>query len=497
MSYQNQDPIGKMLSMLLMGMWQGLKSIYKGLKKLNKPANIAALAVTIIVSVLSYIGKAKFAIVFVKLEVLTDTRISVIIQKGFWGIMIALPVIFLMILGQIESKVQNIYEKIFKDIGFIGKNNKIPYFLWKKEIDKKTIYAFQSNIPLSEWNKARERLELGLECSIRRVCEGSKKNIVELITVSSDYKIPEEIAWDDSYIQDEDGVIVIGESDLDIIKFDLNRTPHVLFAGETGSGKSVAMRLVFWQMVKKKCKPFMVDFKGGVEFGKKYERYGEVITDRKRALEVLTMLVKENEARLKLFRDLEVKNLKEYNYKTHQNLSRIGVFIDEVAELLDKKGVAKEDKPIYEKIEALMSTLARLSRATGINLILGVQRPDANILTGQIKNNIPVRISGRFADKTASEIVLGNIMACNLPDVKGRFLYKVGNETIEFQSYFFNDDRDLKEIDITECVMLTNYNNSTREQTQEDRSNKKDIKTSNKAKSLAKEDIDLDLNFKL
>ena len=480
MSYQNKDPIGKILSMLLMGMWQGLKSICKGLKKLNKPANIAALAVTIIISVLSYIGKAKFTIVFAKLEVLTDTIIPVIIQKGFWGIMIALPVIFLLILGQFESKAQNIYEKIFRDIGFIGKNNKIPYFLYKKEVDKKTIYAFQSNIPLSEWNKAKERLELGLECSIRRVCEGSKKNIVELITVSSDYKIPEEIAWNDSYIQDEDGVIVIGESDLDIIKFDLNRTPHVLLAGETGSGKSVAMRLLFWQMVKKKCKAFMIDFKGGVEFGKKYERYGEVITDRKRALEVLAMLVKENEARLKLFRDLEVKNLKEYNYKTHQNLSRIGVFIDEVAEMLDKKGVTKEDKPIYEKIEALMSTLSRLSRATG-----------------QIKNNIPVRISGRFADKTASEIVLGNTMACNLPDVKGRFLYKVGNETIEFQSYFFNDDRDLKEIDITECVMLTDYNNSIREQIQEDKNSKKDIKTSNKAESSSKEDITLDFNFKL
>lgn len=497
MSYQNKDPIGKILSMLLMGMWQGLKSICKGLKKLNKPANIAVLAVTIIVSVLSYIGKAKFAIVFAKLEVLTDTRIPVIIQKGFWGIMIALPVIFLLILGQFESKAQNIYEKIFKDIGFIGKNNKIPYFLYKKEIDKKTIYAFQSNIPLSEWDKARERLELGLECSIRRVCEGSKKNIVELVTVSSDYKIPEKIAWDDSYIQDEDGVIVVGESDLNTIKFDLNRTPHVLLAGETGSGKSVTMRLLFWQMVKKKCKAYMIDFKGGVEFGKKYEKYGEVITDRKRALEVLNMLIKENETRLKLFRDLEVKNLKEYNYKTNKKLSRIGVFIDEVAEMLDKKGVSKEDKPIYEKIEAAMSTLSRLSRATGINLILGVQRPDANILTGQIKNNIPVRISGRFADKTASEIVLGNTMACNLPDVKGRFLYKVGNETIEFQSYLFDDDRDLKDIDITECTMLTDYSNSNIYQSQKNNENRKDIKTNNKVERSTKEDINLDFNFKL
>ena len=59
----------------------------------------------------------------------------------------------------------------------------------------------------------------------------------------------------------------------------------------------------------------MIDFKGGVEFGKVYEKYGEVITDRKRALTILSNLVKENESRLKLFRELEVKNLKEYNTK--------------------------------------------------------------------------------------------------------------------------------------------------------------------------------------
>ena len=66
-------------------------------------------------------------------------------------------------------------------------------------------------------------------------------------------------------------------------------------------------------------------------------------------------------------------------------MARIGVFIDEIGEMLDKKGVSKEDKPIFEQLEAYLSTLARLSRATGINLFLGVQRPDANVLTGQIK----------------------------------------------------------------------------------------------------------------
>lgn len=108
--------------------------------------------------------------------------------------------------------------------------------------------------------------------------------------------------------------------------------------------------------------------------------------------------------------------------------------------MLDKKGASKTDKALLEKLEGRISTLARLSRATGINLFFGVQRPDANVLTGQIKNNIPIRISGRFADKSASEIVLGTTEATELPDIKGRFLFKLGNEITEFQSFFFQDE---------------------------------------------------------
>lgn len=317
-----------------------------------------------------------------------------------------------------------------------------------------TTYTFQSNIPVSEWKKAKDRLETGLDCSIRRIDQGKNKKLVELVTVSSDFKIPENIPWRDELVSAKDGVITIGESDLDRLSFDLNKTPHVLVAGVTGSGKSVALRCILWQMICKACKIFMIDFKGGVEFGKAYERYGEVITDRKRALTVLQMLVAENQERLKLFRDLEVKNLKEYNQKTGANLCRIGVFIDEIAEMLDKKGIAKGDKEVYEQLEAALSTLARLSRATGINLICGAQRPDANILTGQIKNNIPVRICGRFIDDPPSEIVLGNTAACNLPQIDGRMIFRAGNQQVEFQGYFFDDDKDLRPVDVHPGGML-------------------------------------------
>lgn len=451
----NIDPVGAVLSVILKGLFTFLIQVIHGLKALTSLLRIIGLGITVSISIVSYLRKELFMITLNRMGQVFKVTVPSLIQLILWGLTIIAPLMYLAMLGTLKSKDKSIYDAIFRDIGFIGKNNKIPYFLYKKEDGKKIVYVFKSNIPIGDWIKAKDRLEVGLECSIRQVREGSKKGIVELITVPSNYKIPEMLPWKDEYISPGDGILCIGESDLDCVKFDLNRTPHVLAAGETGSGKSVILRCMLWQMIKKGCDIYMIDFKGGVEFGKVYEKYGEVIIDRLRALTVLEKLVKENDARLKLFREIEVKNLKEYNQKTHKNLSRIGVFIDEIAEMLDKKGVAKEDKVIYEQLEGCLSTLARLSRATGINLFLGVQRPDANVLTGQIKNNVPVRISGRFADKTASEIVLGNASACNLPDIKGRFLYKVGNETIEFQSFYFDDEKDLQDIEVSHGNTLT------------------------------------------
>ncbi|MDM0612963.1 toxin coregulated pilin subunit precursor TcpA, partial [Clostridium perfringens] len=107
---------------------------------------------------------------------------------------------------------------------------------------------------------------------------------------------------------------------------------------------------------------------------------------------------------------------------------------------MDSSGVDKETKAMLDKISYCIATLARTARATGIHLVLGAQRPDANIINGQIKNNVTVRVCGRFADGPVSEIVLGNNKAKKLPEIKGRFLFKVDDSTIEFQAYYFNDD---------------------------------------------------------
>lgn len=174
---------------------------------------------------------------------------------------------------------------------------------------------FQSTIPLSEWRSSRERLETALDCSIIKIENGRNKRTVKLTTLPSDYKIPTMVKWSEEYLNDKNGVLTLGISALDTISFNLNRVPHVLVAGETGSGKSVILRCLLWQMIEQGARVYMIDFKGGVEFGKQYEQYGEVITERERALQVLDLLVRENEYRLHVFRDLEVKNLDEYNKK--------------------------------------------------------------------------------------------------------------------------------------------------------------------------------------
>ncbi|MFV0518276.1 MAG: helicase HerA-like domain-containing protein [Aminipila sp.] len=228
---------------------------------------------------------------------------------------------------------------------------------------------------------------------------------------------------------------------LEAIEINLNKYPHALIAGVTGSGKSVILRAMLWQCIKKGARIYMIDFKGGVEFGTEYEEFGEVVIERQHALDLLKELTKEMRLRLDLFRKDGVKNIEEYN-NLHPNnmLCRIILACDEVSEMLDKTGLQKKEQAIFYEIEGEMSSLARLSRAAGINMILATQRPDAKVIPGQIKNNLPIRISGRMVDKHASEIILGNTKASQLGETLGRFMYTVGADTYEFHAFNFSDD---------------------------------------------------------
>lgn len=242
--------------------------------------------------------------------------------------------------------------------------------------------------------------------------------------------------WNNKYVSQKDGEIVLGEAMGKIVRFNLNSSPHAMIAGEASSGKSWILRGCVGQMAQKGAIIKMFDFKGGTEFGLECEQFGEVITERHRANEVLKELVEENEKRLSIFRKMGVKNIVEYNQRIGKSLARIIVACDEVAEMLDETGSLNQVKV---QMEEYLSTLARCSKVTGINLLLGTQRPDASVINGQIKNNLPIRICGRFSDRARSEFVLGNSAATTL-EGGGRFLFREGNEQLEFQAFYYRDE---------------------------------------------------------
>ena len=347
--------------------------------------------------------------------------------------------------------------------GVIGQDKNPPRLIYKYKDEKGyEIFKFKGLVKFSDWKRNIEDIETALNMSIRDIRQGRRKDEVILKTVpgalvmpggSGEEKTEEEIKnatlyWTDDVIKEKDNLVSIGRNEVEEIVVDFDVDPHFIVAGATNSGKSVTIRAISWQFIARGHKCFFVDFKGGLEFSDKYQRYGETIIDRPRLLEVLKLLIKENELRQKALLENGVKNIGQYNKKNFKKMYRVILVIDELAEVIDEKSVPKEEKEIAEEIAGILSSFGRISRAVGIHMIFGIQRPDAKVVNGQIKTNVTGRICGRVSDGKASEIVLGNTAAAMLPKVKGRMIYQNAGEMVLFQGYFFDDDKDLRKVKV-------------------------------------------------
>ena len=353
--------------------------------------------------------------------------------------------------------------------GIVGQDGRPPMLLYKyKDNVGYEIYKFRGLVKFSEWKKKKEDIETNLNISIKEIKQGKRKDEVILKTVpgvlvmpggTGEEKTEEErkkvtLYWNDNVIKEKDNLVSIGRNEVEEIVVDFDADPHFLVAGATGSGKSVTIRSIVWQFLVRGHKGFFVDFKGGLEYSDGYKRYGETIIDRSKLLEVLKTLVKENELRQKALLEVGAKNINQYNKKSSKKMYRVLLVIDELAEVIDPNSVPKEEKEIADEITGILSSFGRVARATGIHMIFGIQRPDANVVNGQIRSNVTGRICGRVPSGKASEIVLDDPSAASLPKVKGRMIYQNAGEMIEFQGYFFDDDKDLRKVKVPSDRLL-------------------------------------------
>ena len=249
--------------------------------------------------------------------------------------------------------------------------------------------------------------------------------------------LPEVLKWKDSYLSPKSFVLVLGESYTGPITVNLAHIPHILLGGSTGSGKSVLLKLLLMQALRKGAEVYIADFKGGVDFPKVWHEKCRMCFTEEDLRYTLDQLVTVLEYLKSVFKALGCPNIDAYNETTGQPLPRLIFACDEVAEMLDKTGADNERKKLLAQIENKLSTIARQGRAFGIHLILATQRPDATIIPGQIRNNMDFRVCGRV-DSVLSQIILDNTSAAEqIPkDARGRFI--TGDGTV-FQGYLFDE----------------------------------------------------------
>ena len=206
----------------------------------------------------------------------------------------------------------------------------------------------------------------------------------------------------------------------EVFMFDLTKTPHILIAGSTGQGKSIALNAMIMSLLYKKhpaeLKLVLMD-PYGVEFGM-YAQIAKqfltslpdepvIVSNSSQAISTLNSLCKEMETRYNLLKMASVRNIQEYNNKFvngqlnpavgHRFMPYIVVFIDEYGDFIEDKG---------QYFETPIVQLAQYARAVGVHMIISTKRPTNDIITGAIKANFPTRIAFRLPERIDSQVIL-------------------------------------------------------------------------------------------
>ncbi len=261
----------------------------------------------------------------------------------------------------------------------------------------------------------------------------------------------------------------------DPVVANLAKMPHLLIAGTTGSGKSVAINTMIlsllYKLTPEECRLIMIDPKmlelsvyDGIP-----HLLSPVVTDPKKAVVALKWVVGEMEDRYRKMSKMGVRNIEGYNSRVRDALSKgemfertvqtgfddetgdpiyeteemqpellpfIVVVVDEMADLMMVAG---------KEIEACIQRLAQMARASGIHLIMATQRPSVDVITGTIKANFPTRISFQVTSKIDSRTILGEQGAEQLLGM-GDMLYMAGGSRIVRVHGPFCSDEEVEDV---------------------------------------------------
>lgn len=410
-------------------LYNGIKNLWKDKWKISYPALFFIVMLFI------------WAVVRNKILLIENRVFSSTLLWSFSLFMLGSVIIgLLLIIAKVGTPLSaKRVENCLKAIGFYDKLGNTPLLLSKTKKGKADIYFFYSKtLSIFEYEKRCSDIETALNLHIVDFELGQDFQHVFMRTVPTKDDFDKTLLWNNNLISLDDFIINIGESQLDTVSLNLNITPHILLGGSTGSGKTILLKLILMQCIRKNADVYIADFKGGIDYPNYWQEYCKMQFTVEQFLRTLTDILEVLEDRRRILKEECCTDITKYN-KIHSDnpMKRIIVVCDEVAELLDKTSLEKDRKADIAKIERMLSRIARIGRYAGLSLVLATQRPDAEILKGQIKTNMDFRACGR-ADKVLSQIILDNSDGAEkVPkDKQGIFLTNTG---VLFKAYYFDD----------------------------------------------------------
>lgn len=282
------------------------------------------------------------------------------------------------------------YDAIFYNLGIRINDTVSPTFVAKYEHESSTVYEYTipAGLSLDDFSKHADALETFAGCSVDLSIHNRRLFLREI----REQKI---YNYKPAHLKGHVPLLIGYDRSGRLVSADLAAgEPHLYIAGETGSGKSTALRAIITNLIiESQAEIYLVDLKNGVEFGLFRHAVKGLARTEQEAEELLKSALTETERRYNLMYDADCESIEQYNKVGHMPYRVI--VVDELATLIDNKVCTR-----------LLEQLAAKARACGIHLILATQRPDAKVLNGRIKANVTNVLGLKTIDATNSRVII-------------------------------------------------------------------------------------------
>ncbi|MPM30182.1 hypothetical protein SDC9_76729 [bioreactor metagenome] len=288
------------------------------------------------------------------------------------------------------------FDVLFRNLK-LGINQAYPILKRREQKDGYTLYEFTlpAGLTVDDFERKRAAIEQHLGQDV--LIEYGYKNLLFKVYDAPDKTI---IEYEPVRLRGDLPLLLGYDRAGKVVSVDLGHgEPHLYVSGETGSGKSTALRAMLVNLIlHNDVEIYLADLKNGVEFNMfaGCEKIKALARNEEETEAMLRAVTSEVDRRYKLLADAGVEDITQYNKRKGRMKRRI-VVVDEFAVLM------------YEKITTrLVEGLAAKARACGVHLILATQRPDANVINGRIKANISNVLGMKTLDRVNSQIVIGH-----------------------------------------------------------------------------------------